>query len=131
MSKPVYLSDTAYLSLHEIKSHQIDKARQAGHSEENSQKIGAELVQNLVTEATKALSDIVTWSVDPQMASRGYPFLKWRQKSTNYLCLHEVTDSEIQIHFFCHGKTDYVNAFSRLTTVYTYVPYYLPGGDPH
>lgn len=129
MSKPVYLSETAYLSLYEIKSRQVSMARSSGYSEEVCQKIGADFVSNLVTEATQALSGIVTWPVDPEMASRGYPFLKWRQKRTHYLCLHEVTDSEIQIHFFCHGKTDYVNVFSRLTTAYTYVPYYLPGDN--
>jgi len=130
MSKPVYLSDTAYVSLHEIKSRKVDMARMSGNSEEESQKIGADFIQTLVNEATAALSDIITWPVDPQMGSRGYPFRKWRQVSTGYMCHHEVTDSEVQIHFFCHGKTDYVNAFSRLTTVYTYVPYYLPGDDP-
>jgi len=130
MSKPVYLSDTAYVSLHEIKSRKVDMARMSGNSEEESQKIGADFIQTLVNEATAALSDIITWPFDPQMCSRGYPFRKWRQVSTGYMCHHEVTDSEVQIHFFCHGKTDYVNAFSRLTTVYTYVPYYLPGDDP-
>jgi len=39
MSKPVYLSETAYVSLYEIKSHQIDMARISGHTEEQSQKI--------------------------------------------------------------------------------------------
>lgn len=130
MPLSVYLSETAYVSLHEIKSRQIDMARMSGHTEEESQKLGAEFVQNLVIEATQALTGMVTWPIDPQMASRGYPFRKWRQASTGFLCQHEITRSEIQIHFFCHGKTDYVNAFSRLTTVYTYVPYYLPGDDP-
>lgn len=130
MSKPVFLSDTAYVSLYEIKSRQIDKARLAGYSEEESQTIGATFVADLLKEATDALSSITTWPVDPQMASRGYPFRKWRQKTTGFLCHHEVTGSEIQVHYFCHGKTDYVNAFSRLTTVYTYVPFYLPGDDP-
>ncbi|WP_105634031.1 hypothetical protein [Cronobacter dublinensis] len=130
MSKPVFLSDTAYVSLYEIKSRQIDKARLAGYSEEESQTIGATFVADLLKEAIDALSGITTWPVDPQMASRGYPFRKWRQKTTGFLCHHEVTGSEIQVHYFCHGKTDYVNAFSRLTTVYTYVPFYLPGDDP-
>ncbi|ELY6210446.1 hypothetical protein SNQ23_000226 [Cronobacter dublinensis] len=130
MNKSVFLSDTAYVSLYEIKSRQIDKARLAGYSEEESQTIGATFVADLLKEATDALSGITTWPVDPQMASRGYPFRKWRQKTTGFLCHHEVTGSEIQVHYFCHGKTDYVNAFSRLTTVYTYVPFYLPGDDP-
>ncbi|EQA5719167.1 hypothetical protein ACX4ER_000688 [Cronobacter dublinensis] len=130
MNKPVFLSDTAYVSLYEIKSRQIDKARLAGYSEEESQTIGATFVADLLKEATDALSGITTWPVDQQMASRGYPFRKWRQKTTGFLCHHEVTGSEIQVHYFCHGKTDYVNAFSRLTTVYTYVPFYLPGDDP-
>ena len=130
MNIPVFLSDTAYVSLYEIKSRQIDKARLAGYSEEESQTIGATFVADLLKEATDALSGITTWPVDPQMASRGYPFRKWRQKTTGFLCHHEVTGSEIQVHYFCHGKTDYVNAFSRLTTVYTYVPFYLPGDDP-
>ncbi len=61
------------------------------------------------------------------MVSRGHPFRKWLQESIGYLCHHEVTSNEIQIHFFSHGKTGYVNAVSRLTIVYTYAPYYLPG----
>lgn len=130
MNKPVFLSDTAFVSLYEIKSRHIDKARLAGYSEEESQEIGAKFAADLLKEATDALSGITTWPVDPQMASRGYPFRKWRQRSTGFICHHEVTPSEIQVHYFCHGKTDYVNAFSRLTTVYTYVPLYLPGDDP-
>ena len=129
MPRQVYLSDTAYVSLHEIKSRQVDRARIMGYSEEESQAIGAKFVEALVKESTAALSDIATWPVDPQMAARGYPFRKWRQRSTGFLCHHEVTDAEVQVHFFCHGKTDYVNTFSRLTTVYTYVPLYLPGDD--
>ena len=131
MTKQVFLSDTAYVALHEIKSRQVDKARMSGYSEEDSQAIGAKFVEDLLNESTDALSGITVWPVDPQMASRGYPFRKWRQKSTGFLCHHEVTESEIQIHNFCHGKSDYVNAFSRLTTIYTYVPLYLPGDDPN
>lgn len=130
MNKPVVLSDTALVSLHEIKSRQVDMARMSGHSEEESQEIGAKFITDLVNDAEAALSGITTWPVDAQMASRGYPFRKWRQSTTGYLCHHEVTGSEIQVHYFCHGKSDYVNAFSRLTTVYTYVPLYLPGDDP-
>lgn len=131
MNRQVFLSDTAFVSLHEIKSRQIDKARMSGYSEEDSQVIGATFVTDLVNDANAALSGITIWPVDPQMASRGYPFRKWRQRSTGILCHHEITESEVQVHYFCHGKTDYVNAFSRLTTVYTYVPLYLPGDAPN
>lgn len=95
MPQSIYLSETAYVSLHEIKSRQIDMARMSGHTEEESQKLGAEFVQNLVIEATQALTGMVTWLIDPQMASRGYPFRKWRQASTGLLCQHEITRSEI------------------------------------
>ncbi len=46
MPKPVWLSETAYLSLHEIKSRQFDMVRMSGHTEENGLKIGEEVARN-------------------------------------------------------------------------------------
>lgn len=87
-------------------------------------------VDALIDAAVAAVGDTrLQWPVEMSMYERGLPIRRWYDTHTRHYCFYDDSSDEIEILYFCHERQNYQNMLYRLMSLYTYVPYLLPGEE--
>lgn len=119
MKKPVFLAETAYASLEEIKHYQRDINMRSGEGYPVSTEKSQDFIEKVILRSTDNItSSLISWGFDVDMADRGIVVKKWFDHETGYLCFFDDSGNDIAILYYASPKQDYINALYRILSVY-------------